>query len=346
MLYRRLLSVASRQLFARQSPTSLLLPACRQRTFSTQKVDKTSDLLLKLVGGTLVVGGTSWIVYNNFIDKEHEKKVSTATPPTKSASKLVEHLPEHVTYLIIGGGTAGFSASRAIRSNDPGSKVLVISEEQRLPYMRPPLSKELWFSGIDLERAFTFRQWNGKDRSIFFECDEFYLPLAEYATAKTGGISVVNGHRVVRLDATKRQAFLENGQMITYDKCLIATGGKPKNLDVFEKLPAEGQNRIILFRTTDDFKRLEEAIQNSKSITIVGGGFLGSELACSLAEKSRRLKSKFSVHQIIGENGVLHKVLPNYLSDWCTLKIKDDGKLVRWSSTNKKANICYCNLQE
>ena len=53
-------------------------------------------------------------------------------------------IPSEVSYLLIGGGTASFAAARAIRVNDVKAKILIISEENHLPYRRPPLSKELW----------------------------------------------------------------------------------------------------------------------------------------------------------------------------------------------------------
>ena len=128
-----------------------------------------------------------------------------------------------------------------------------------------------------------------------------------------------------KIDATDRKAYLENGQIISYQKCLIATGGEPRNLQVFESAPPEVQNRVILFRTANDFKRLDELFSKSKSITIIGGGLLGSELACALADKSRRAKSKVQINQMMPEQGVLERILPQYLSKWCCTKVKEEG---------------------
>lgn len=74
-------------------------------------------------------------------------------------------LPEHVPYLIVGSGTASFSAFRAIRARDAKAKVLVIGAEEDYPYMRPPLSKELWFAeDPKVAKTLRFKQWNGKER--------------------------------------------------------------------------------------------------------------------------------------------------------------------------------------
>lgn len=74
-------------------------------------------------------------------------------------------IPKEVPYLLIGGGTASFTAFRAIKSSDPTAKVLIVSNEEHYPYMRPPLSKEIWFSDDkNVTKNLTFRQWNGSER--------------------------------------------------------------------------------------------------------------------------------------------------------------------------------------
>lgn len=84
-------------------------------------------------------------------------------------------------------------------------------------------------------------------------------------------------------------------------------------------------NLIIFPFNVDDFKRLNELFSKSKSITIIGGGLLGSELACALADKSRRAKSKVQLNQVMPEQGVLERILPAYLSNWCSTKVKEEG---------------------
>lgn len=86
-----------------------------------------------------------------------------AAPPSS------DQLPKSVPYLIIGGGTAAFSAFRAIKSNDARAKVLMISNEYRKPYMRPPLSKELWYTpnpNEDPIKDYRFKQWTGSERRL------------------------------------------------------------------------------------------------------------------------------------------------------------------------------------
>ncbi|XP_070165438.1 apoptosis-inducing factor 1, mitochondrial isoform X1 [Polyergus mexicanus] len=231
-------------------------------------------------------------------------------------SKLIS---QEVSYLLIGGGTAAFSAFRSIKSRDPKAKVLVIAEEDEFPYMRPPLSKELWFN-TDKETTaqLRFNQWNGTQRSIFYEPREFYSNVAHLVESDKGGVAVATGWKVRKIDAINKTVILEDGHEIKYNKCLIATGASPKNLPIFESIEDEIKDKITTFRTKNDFLDLEESVSNPncKNIVIIGGGFLGSELACALA---RSYKSK-NVFQIYKEKFIMAQILPEYLSEWTTKK--------------------------
>ncbi|KAH8023277.1 hypothetical protein HPB51_011720 [Rhipicephalus microplus] len=248
-----------------------------------------------------------------------DKKTAATTSKSHAGSKVQPSsntkLPESVPYLLVGTGTASFSAFRAIRAADPTAKVLAIGEEPYKPYMRPPLSKELWLSD-ESRKTLSFKQWNGRERSIFFEHEDFYCHPDQLMERETGGIAVVSNCRVVRIDSEAQKAILEDGREIRYEKCLIATGGQPKNLPVFEKPELSG--KITLYRTVDDFKALDELSRRAKSVVIVGGGFLGSELACALGR--RGMKTGLTVYQVFSEKGCMGRVLPEYLSRWTTDK--------------------------
>lgn len=331
----------------------LSVGTAKRRALSTaQNTGKGLDLTWQLLAGGAIAGGSTYIAHHygylggsksgghHDDDGHHHQKGDASKSASTVEPVLVKGLPESVPFLIVGGGTAAFAASRAIRSNNPKARVLLISAENHYPYMRPPLSKELWYSGSEVKKEFTFKQWNGREKSIFFEHEEFYLPLEQFESAPNGGITVVKGQRVVKIDATDRKAFLENGQIISYGKCLIATGGEPKNLQVFENVAPEIENRVILYRTVDDFKRLNELFSKSKSITIIGGGLLGSELACALADKSRRAKAKVQLNQLMPEQGVLERILPQYLSNWCSKKVMEEGILIRCHCFHFSNYIC------
>lgn len=189
-----------------------------------------------------------------------------------------------------------------------------------MPYMRPPLSKEIWRNdGSDLK----FRQWNGAERSLFFEPDDFYIDPTKLLDSPNGGVAICRGYTVKSIDVTGKKAILTDGTEIEYDECLLATGSEPENLPIFKLAPPAIQKKVSVFKTIDDFQNVREIVDKSNSVAIIGGGFLGSELACALA--NYRDASKLTVHQIFYENGNMGKILPEYLSQWSTERVKAEG---------------------
>ncbi|KAG1710414.1 Apoptosis-inducing factor 1, mitochondrial [Nymphon striatum] len=111
--------------------------------------------------------------------------------------------------------------------------------------------------------------------------------------------------------------------------CPAIQRGKPKNLPIFVNADEDVQKKVTLYRgiiffsQVKDFQDLSSVSRTAKSLTIIGGGFLGSELACALGHQGK--KSSMEVNQIIPEKGNMAKVLPVYLSDWATKKIQNEG---------------------
>ncbi|XP_010141217.1 PREDICTED: apoptosis-inducing factor 1, mitochondrial-like, partial [Buceros rhinoceros silvestris] len=245
-------------------------------------------------------------------------------------------VPSHVPFLLI--GTAAFAAARSIRARDPGARVLIVSEDPALPYMRPPLSKELWFSDDpNVTETLRFKQWNGKERSIYFQPPSFYVPVRDLPFVENGGVAVLRGKKVVHMDVRGNTVKLNDGTQISYDKCLIATGGSPRNLPAIERAGKDVQQRLAAFRKIEDFKRLEKISREVKSITIVGGGFLGSELAGALGRRAR--SRGLEVIQLFPENGNMGKVLPEYLSNWTTEKVRREGVNVMPNAVVKSVSV-------
>ncbi|EDW03868.1 putative apoptosis-inducing factor 1, mitochondrial isoform X2 [Drosophila grimshawi] len=262
------------------------------------------------------------------------KLTGQITTPSSS-----DKIPSHVPYLIVGGGTAAFSAFRAIKSNDARAKVLMISNEYRKPYMRPPLSKELWYTpnpNEDPIKDYRFKQWTGSERSLYFEPDEFFVDPEKLDESVNGGIAVAQGFAVKKIDAQNRIATLNDGYQIGYDVCLIATGCAPKNLPMFHDTAPSVREKVMVYRTPDDFDRLRRYAKEKRSITIVGNGFVGSELACSLAHYSRH-NNGGKIYQVFPEKGNMSRVLPNYLSTWTTRKVQAQGVCVIPEASIKSA---------
>jgi 3-phenylpropionate/trans-cinnamate dioxygenase ferredoxin reductase subunit len=151
-------------------------------------------------------------------------------------------------YLIVGGGMTADAACRGIRELDPDGGIVLATEEHHPPYARPPLSKELW----DGTRESTI--WRG--------------------TAELG-VELLLGRRIVSLDLEQRVATDDRGASYTYERLLLATGGTPR------RLPFERRD-VIYFRTLDDYRNLRDIAGPGVRVAVVGGGFIGSELAAAL----------------------------------------------------------------
>ncbi|XP_055963716.1 apoptosis-inducing factor 1, mitochondrial isoform X2 [Sorex fumeus] len=297
-----------------------------------------SNLVYFLIVGATVTGAGVYYAYLTIKDnkkrynerisglgltpEEKQKMAALSDPGGESIPQV--RVPSHAPFLLIGGGTAAFAAARSIRARDPGARVLIVSEDPELPYMRPPLSKELWFSDDpNVTKTLRFRQWNGKERSIYFQPPSFYVSAQDLPHIENGGVAVLTGKKVVQLDVRGNMVRLNDGSQITYEKCLIATGGTPRSLSAIDRAGAEVKSRTTLFRKIGDFRTLEKISREVKSITIIGGGFLGSELACALGRKARALGTE--VIQLFPEKGNMGKILPEYLSNWTMEKVRREG---------------------
>ena len=107
---------------------------------------------------------------------------------------------------------------------------------------------------------------------------------------------------------------MANGSEIKYDKILIAVGGQPKSLPVFDQADEAIKSKVTQFRSVSDFWKLENLSRSEPGdIVVIGSGFLGTELAYALGERSKSM-SGLTVTQVCRESGVLGAVLPLHLS--------------------------------
>ncbi len=152
-------------------------------------------------------------------------------------------------YLIIGGGMTAAAAVDGIRQVDLTGGIGLISAEADAPYDRPPLSKALW-KGQPLDSI-----WRKTENK---------------------GVTVHLGLVVKEIVPKQKRVVDDKGAVFTYQKLLLATGGRPRRL-------AFGNDQIMYFRTLSDYRRLRALTETGGRFAVIGGGFIGSEIAAALA---------------------------------------------------------------
>jgi 3-phenylpropionate/trans-cinnamate dioxygenase ferredoxin reductase component len=187
-------------------------------------------------------------------------------------------------YLVIGAGMTADAAARGIRELDPNGSIALIGDDPDPPYERPPLSKGLW-KGRPLDR-------------IWLKTED--LPAELFL-----------GRTVLSIDPQKKQVRDDRQESYTYEKLLLATGGNPR------KLPFGGED-IIYFRTLADYQRLREMCGQSQHFGVIGGGFIGSEIAAALTMNGKKVTMLFPADGI-GAN-VYPGELSQYLNDYFRAK--------------------------
>jgi 3-phenylpropionate/trans-cinnamate dioxygenase ferredoxin reductase subunit len=188
-------------------------------------------------------------------------------------------------YLIIGGGMTADAAVQGIKEVDPAGTIGVISAETDPPYNRPPLSKALWKG----ESVDTVWRKTGQENVTF------YL-----------------GRTVSAIDPANKRASDTEGDIYSWEKLLLATGGTPR------RLPFGGDD-IIYFRTLQDYRRLRALTEKGQQFAVIGGGFIGSEIAAGL-----RLNHKEVIMIFPGES-IGHRVYPRELSQFLSSFYQEKG---------------------
>lgn len=185
---------------------------------------------------------------------------------------------QHYRYLIVGGGMTADAACRGIRGEDTAGSIGLVSAEAHPPYARPPLSKKLWLGGAE---------------------DSVWRGTADI------GVDLVLGRKIVSLDLDARRATDNAGEVYAYEQLLLATGGAPR------RLPFGGED-VVYFRTLDDYRRLRQLAVPGARIVVVGGGFIGSEIAAALAQNG------CAVTMIVPEARIGARIFPSELSAFVT----------------------------
>ncbi len=180
-------------------------------------------------------------------------------------------------YLIVGGGMTADAACRGIRDHDPDGSIGLVGEEQDPPYSRPPLSKALW---------------QGKDEKSIWR-----------GTADLG-VELHLGKRISTLDRAARTATDADGESYGYEQVLLATGGRPR------RFPWDTSNDVVYYRRVGDFRKLHALAEGgAKEFVVVGGGFIGSEVAAGLSSTGSKVTLVFP------EAGIGARLFPAELAE-------------------------------
>ncbi len=188
-------------------------------------------------------------------------------------------------YIIVGGGMTADAAARGIREIDGSGPIAIFGEEPDPPYNRPPLSKGLW-KGDSMETIWRERQHVNLD--------------------------LFGSTRITALDPTKKTVRTQDGSSHQYEKLLLATGGRPRTLPF-------GGDDIIYFRTLDDYRKLRSLAERVSDFVVVGGGFIGSEVAAALTTNGKR------VTMIFPDDGIGVRMFPRELATFVTSYYAEKG---------------------
>ena len=208
--------------------------------------------------------------------------------------------------IILGGGQAAAYAAKEIRSIDSHSNLTIVTEEKKLPYERPPLSKDYLLDKIDFEKSLFFPQNYYDENNIICLRNE-KIKMVDFENKKLS--SVANNH-------------------YNYDKLLIATGSKNKKL----KINGLDQNddKVLYLRNIKESKAIKDKIKVASNVTIIGGGFIGLEIASSANQMNSNVTVLERTNQLMG------RIIPNQISKIIQDLHKENGNKIYLDVTIKK----------
>lgn len=159
------------------------------------------------------------------------------------------------TFAIVGAGATAFNAAETLRGEGFEGRIVMFGDEEHEPYQRPPLSKQFLRGQMDEEH-------------VYLHPRDFYA---------TNSIELRIGDAVEQIDPSEHLIRTARGEPLAYDRLLIATGAKPRRLNV----PGGELEGVRYLRTIDDCKRIRTDLERQPRVLVVGGGFIGCEVAAS-----------------------------------------------------------------
>lgn len=206
-----------------------------------------------------------------------------------------------VDVVLVGGGVASARCARTLRRNGFDGSILVVGDEPMPPYNRPPLSKELL-------------RGDAPEELLLAE------PSGWYARQR---VELRTGVRATDLDPAGRRLTLEDGAVVDFERCLLATGA------VARALPIPGGESALLLRTVDDARRIQAVARlaaNGAAVVVIGGGLIGVEVAGGLASLGLR-------PTLVGRAPLLWSgQLGELLAGWAADRLREAGVELRLNS--------------
>jgi 3-phenylpropionate/trans-cinnamate dioxygenase ferredoxin reductase subunit len=193
-----------------------------------------------------------------------------------------EHNSLQTSVVVVGGGQAGLEAAAALRSQKFAGGITLVSEEPYAPYQRPPLSKDFLLGEHEVDRL-TFRE------PSYFEKQQIALLL---------------NAKVIRIGRSERKVYLQDGRSIPYDYLILAVGARNR------PLPIKGAEQAFYLRSLDEAIALRKRIANAKNVAVIGGGFIGLEVAAA----ARHYGNSVTVIETLPR--LMARAVPSLLSDF------------------------------
>lgn len=186
--------------------------------------------------------------------------------------------------VIIGAGHAAGQAAASLRQEKYEGPITIIGDEPHIPYQRPPLSKQYLSGEQAIER-------------VYLRPEKFYADK---------DVTLKLGVNATEIDREAKQVVLDNGENVPYDKLIIATGSRPRILNI-EGSDLKG---IHYLRTIADVDAIRDEMAAGKNLVIVGGGYIGLEVASVGIEKG------LNVHVLEMESRILQRVTTTQMSEY------------------------------
>jgi len=195
--------------------------------------------------------------------------------------------------VIIGAGQAGLQVAESLRKGGHDGTITLLGEERWPPYQRPPLSKK-YLAGEFADERLWFRPY------------EHYTKL---------GVELRTGVRVTAIDRAARRVSLHSGEALEYDALALTTGTRVRPLPV----PGADHAAVCYLRGLDDSQRLKVRLATSRRVVVIGGGFIGLEVAATARAHGRE------VHVVEAMDRLMARVMPPALSDFFAALHRDRG---------------------